>query len=316
MRRLREQLGIRFFFGTDDNFFNSRAAVEQIFEAMARARVGGRPIRKALRWGTEATALDTWKNRDLLKLGRRGGLRALWFGIEDVTATLVKKGQSVNRTAELFRLLNRVGVMPMPMIMYHEGQPLYTRDSMYGLLNQVRFLRHCGAQSMQITVLTPATGTRSFEANYEKGTVFDTVGGRRVLEHQFDGNNVVSSLAREPWRDQLRLLLAYAMYYNPGNLICSLLQPVNRLYLADAYDQLSGMVGLCFTALHSAKWAYRLWRGPITRNTTPPGPKKPLIDVSPRPVEQAEPTTETRPAAELVQVSLPDPTGETAVPST
>ncbi|MCH8271251.1 MAG: radical SAM protein, partial [Planctomycetes bacterium] len=137
MRQLREQLGIRFFFSTDDNFFNNRPAVEQMFETMSRATIAGRPLRKAVRWGTEATEFDTWKNRDLLRPARRSGLRAVWLGIEDLTSTLIKKGQSVNKTTDLFALMNKIGICPMPMMMHHDGQPLFTRGSLYGLLNQV-----------------------------------------------------------------------------------------------------------------------------------------------------------------------------------
>ena len=123
MRQLREQLGIGFFFGTDDNFFNNRPAVEEMFETMSRATIAGRPFRKAVRWGTEATEFDTWKNRDLLKPARGAGLRALWLGIEDLTATLVKKGQSVNKTIELFSVMNKTGICPMPMMMHHDAPP-------------------------------------------------------------------------------------------------------------------------------------------------------------------------------------------------
>jgi len=280
MRQLREQIGIRYFFGTDDNFLNDRSSVEEIFEQMASATIGGRPLRKMVRWGTEATEFDTWKNRDLLPIARRSGLRALWLGIEDLTATLIKKGQSVSKTGELFALLNKTGISPMPMMMHHDGQPLYTREGLYGLLNQVRFLRKAGAQSMQVTVLTPAVGTRSYEPTFEKGLVVDTVAGRPVLQHQFDGNHVVASDSPTPWRVQLNVLLAYACFYNPLNFLASMIRPANRLYLLKLGDQLVGMSGLISTAISSARWSYRLRRGPITRQLVPPGPKTPLIDVS------------------------------------
>ena len=279
MRLLREELGIRYFFGTDDNFFNDRAVVERIFEAMSRATIAGKPLKKAVRWGTEATTFDTWRNRDLLKAARRSGVRAIWMGVEDLTATLVKKGQSANRTTELFALLNNIGICPMPMLMHHDGQPLYTRRGLYGLLNQVRFLRRSGAQSLQVTVLTPAVGTRAYEANFQNGLVFDKVAGRPVLQYQFDGNHVVASSLAEPWRTQLNVILAYAAYYNPINLLRSVVRPANSLYLAGAYDQVIGMIGLGGTAIQFGRWALDLWRGPITRKTTPPGPNTQMIDV-------------------------------------
>ena len=305
MRQLCEQLGIRYFFGTDDNFFNDRASVAEIFETMARSTIAGKPISKAIRWGTEATALDTWRNRDLLPVGRKAGLRALWIGIEDITGTLIKKGQSVNRTAELFSLLNKTGICPMPMMMHHDGQPLYSRRGHYGLLNQVKFLRRNGAQSLQVTVLTPAVGTRAYEANYDDKLVFDTVGGKPVLEYQFDGNHVVASSLAKPWRTQLNVLIAYLYYYNPVNFLRSVIKPANRLRLG-TWDQLLGMVGLFKTAYNSVRWALRVWRGPITRKATPPTPATALIDVSQirePAVEVSEPQTARQP--ELVTLGVP-----------
>jgi radical SAM superfamily enzyme YgiQ (UPF0313 family) len=304
MRRLREQLGIRYFFGTDDNFFNSGPAVEQMFETMSRATIAGRPLRKAVRWGTEATEFDTWKNRDLLRPARRSGLRALWLGIEDLTATLIRKGQSVNKTADLFALMNKTGICPMPMLMHHDGQPLYTRKGLYGLLNQVGFLRSAGAHSMQVTILGPAAGTRSYESSFEKRLVFDTVSGNPVLEYQFDGNHVIASSLPKPWRTQLNVLLAYAVYYNPVNLGRSLVRPSNNLYLAGAHDQLIGMMGLVKTAIRSAAWSYHLWRGPITYKTSPPGSKIPLIDVSPTREGRVDVTPQAARRSELVQLGV------------
>ncbi len=301
MRQLREQLGIKYFFGTDDNFFNDRPAVEQMFETMSRATIAGRPLRKAVRWGTEATEFDTWKNRDLLRPARRSGLRALWLGIEDLTATLIRKGQSDNKTADLFALMNKTGICPMPMLMHHDGQPLYTRKGLYGLLNQVGFLRSAGAESMQVTILAPAVGTRSYESCFEKGLVFDTVGGKPVLQYRHDGNHVVASSLPKPWRTQLNVLLAYAAYYNPVNFGRSLLRPSNNLYLAGVCDQLIGMMGLVKTAIPSAAWSYRLWRGPITRKTSPPGSKS-LIDVSPTREGHVDSTPQTARKSEPVQL--------------
>ena len=43
--------------------------------------------------------------KDHLPLVRESGCRALWLGVEDLTATLVKKGQSADKTAEAFHAL-------------------------------------------------------------------------------------------------------------------------------------------------------------------------------------------------------------------
>jgi radical SAM superfamily enzyme YgiQ (UPF0313 family) len=224
MRRIREELGIRYFFGTDDNFFNNRPAVEQMFQVMSKTKINGRPFGDQVMWGTEATEFDTWKNRDLLPAARKSGLRAIWFGIEDMTATLIRKGQSAGKTEELFELLNRCGISSRPMLMHHDGQPLYSREGMYGIVNQVRYLWKIGASSVQVTVLTPAVGTRSYEPTFEKGRVFSKVGGRSVDEWQYDGNHVVASESAKPWLMQANVLLAYLAFYNPWNFLRSVLR--------------------------------------------------------------------------------------------
>jgi radical SAM superfamily enzyme YgiQ (UPF0313 family) len=295
MRRIREELGIRWFFGTDDNFFNNRAAVAQMFETMEKSTVAGMPIRKAIRWGTEATEFDTWQNRDLLRPARRSGLRAIWFGIEDLTATLVKKGQSVNKTADLFAILNQRGISPMPMMMHHDDQPLYTRKGMYGLLNQVAFLRKHGAGSLQVTVLTPAVGTRSYEQNFEKGMAFDKVGETPVGPWQYDGNHVVASSSSNPWRLQINLLLAYSAFYNPISFIRAAARPINSLYVARLAYQIGGMTSLCASAIDSVRWAFRLARATITRKKHPSRPKTPLAEAAP-----IEPNDVRSPLAEMI----------------
>ncbi len=157
---------------------------------------------------------------------------------------------------------------------------------------------------MQVTAITPAVGTRSYEANFENGFVFDSVGNRRVLQYQFDGNHVIASSLPEPWRIQLNVLLAYAAYYNLVNLGRSLVRPSNNLYLAGAYDQLIGMMGLVKTAIRSAAWSYRLWRGPITCKTSPPGSKIPLIDVSPTGEGRTDSMPQAARRSELVQLGV------------
>ena len=66
---------------------------------MAGGTVGGRPFRDAVWVGTEGTEHDVDRCADLMPLAREGGLRAIWFGIEDVTAELVKKGRARRRPA-------------------------------------------------------------------------------------------------------------------------------------------------------------------------------------------------------------------------
>jgi len=273
---LHREYGLRYFFGTDDNFFNDRDRTVAIAEALARTKVDGAPLRKRVRWGTEATVHDTLQLRDRLPTVRAAGVRALWMGVEDMTATLVKKGQSVDRTVEAFSLLRRNGICPMPMMMHHDGQPLYTPGRPYGLINQAAILRRAGAVSFQVLMLSPATGSKIYAETYASGMAFRSVAGKRVVPPMGDGSYVIASKAAKPWRLQINMLLAYAFFYNPVRLLWALVFPKSRLYLADALAQLHGMWGLFHSARKTLPWALRLRRGPIERHDAPPRSAVPM----------------------------------------
>jgi radical SAM superfamily enzyme YgiQ (UPF0313 family) len=277
MTTLYREYGLRYYFGTDDNFFNDRARALGIAEALWRATVdGGIPVHRRIRWGTQATVHDTLQMRDHMPALRGSGLRALWIGVEDLTATFVKKGQTGDRTTEAFRMLVRHGIHPMPMMMHHDGQPLYTRGKPYGLLNQAHILRRAGAVTFQVLMLTPSTGSQLYEETYTQGVAFESVHGRPVDPHLLDGNYVVASTERRPWRNQVNLILTYLFFYNPLRFLKAFVFPKSRLYLADALGQLHGMCGLVRTFWRTIPWAWHLWRGKIVRTTKPPMSPVPL----------------------------------------
>src|SRR5690606_2427444 len=144
-----------------------------IVNTLATASINGTDVRRVARWYTEVTVHDTLKLKDHLPLVRESGCRALWLGVEDMTATLVKKGQDANKTTQAFGLLRDAGICPMPMMMHHDSQPLYTRGSNYGLVNQVAQLRRAGAVSLQVLMLVPSTGSSLYDSTYTSGQVFD-----------------------------------------------------------------------------------------------------------------------------------------------
>ena len=144
MEQIAGTYDINNFFGADDNFFNDTKKTLEIAEALARRiSAGKRPMCK-IRWATEATVHDTIRLQEHLPVIRQSGLVAIWMGVEDLTGTLVKKGQNESKTLESFRLLRQNGIFPVPMMMHHDSQPLVTRRSNYGLLNQLRTLRKAG----------------------------------------------------------------------------------------------------------------------------------------------------------------------------
>jgi radical SAM superfamily enzyme YgiQ (UPF0313 family) len=262
---LAEKTGIRAFFGTDDNFFNSRETVEDTFTELAKGKVGGKSFRDTVFFGTEATEFDVFKNKDLLPLARDGGLRAIWFGIEDMTAELVKKGQSPEKTKTLFQILNKLGICPMPMMMHHDGQPLMSPGKLYGLLNQVNFLRKSGSVSVQVTILTPSVGSKLYEETFDKGMVIGQAGERKLEDFQYDGNHLIATEDMRPWRKQLNIYLAYASFYNPLNFVRAIANWKDPLWDYRVMYQAYGMAGLFKSFSTGWDWLKSLYRGPIQK---------------------------------------------------
>jgi radical SAM superfamily enzyme YgiQ (UPF0313 family) len=265
MRVMAENTGIHAFFGTDDNFFNNRDTVAELFAGMAKGKVNGKPFRDRLFFGTEATEFDVFKNQDLLPLCRDGGLRAIWFGIEDMTAELVKKGQSPEKTKKLFEILNGLGICPMSMMMHHDGQPLASKGNLYGLLNQVNYLRKSGSVSVQVTILTPSVGSKGYEEPYEKGMVIGQAGTKKLEDYHYDGNHCIATEDPNPWRKQLNIYLAYASFYNPLNFVSAIANWKDPLWTYRVMYQAYGMAGLARSVAQGWGWLSSLYSGPIKK---------------------------------------------------
>ncbi|MBS3098624.1 radical SAM protein [Candidatus Pacearchaeota archaeon] len=210
-----------FIFGTCDNALAfGRRHLEKQYEAMARATVNGKRFRDAIRYGTEATQHQADLNRDLFPIMRDGGVRALWFGIEDLTRELVTKGQSPEKTIRVFEAMNDSGIAPMAMMMHFQGQPLKSEDgSLVGILNQVNFLRQHGAASVQITYNSPSIGSRAYNGDhYDQGTVLRKAGDMSVDLYLFDGNHVVSTPEENKLERQDNIVASYERFFNYKNL--------------------------------------------------------------------------------------------------
>jgi radical SAM superfamily enzyme YgiQ (UPF0313 family) len=279
MWRLNKEYGLQHFFGADDNFFNDKARTLDIVEKLARAEFEGVHLGHRVHWYTEVTVHDTLQMKEHLPLLYESGCRGLWLGVEDVTATLIKKGQSADKTTEAFRALRSAGICPMPMMMHHDAQPLYSRGSSYGLLNQIELLRRAGAVSMQILMLTPAVGSKLFEPTYTSGQVFKRVAGRAVRPYMRDGNYVVASSHKRPWQKQLTMLAGYLYFYNPVWLIVALIRIRTPVAEKPAHMQIFGMMGLVMTIARTFGWALRLMSGRIERETRPPVSQIPMRSV-------------------------------------
>jgi hypothetical protein len=257
------------------------------------------------------------------------------MGVEDLTGTLVKKGQNQSKTIEAFQLLRASGIAPVPMMMHHDSQPLVTLKSNYGLINQLRTLRQAGAMFTQVLMLTPAPGSKWYEDTYTSGLAFDKVGGQSLDPHIVDGNYVVASKHSRPWLKQLNLLIAYLYFFNPLRLLLALVFSLSRLPLADAdtrsaeeirrYSPLSrvwrrifltirghmldaaaqlvGMCGLFQTVRRTLPWAWQLFRQKIQHSSRPPASRLPMRSPDGGPASHALPGTP--PPAHLLSISPP-----------
>jgi hypothetical protein len=286
MWQLNKEFGLRFFFGTDDNFFNNKTRALDIVETLATAEFDGAPLRHRARWYTEVTVHDTLQMKDYLPRVREAGCRALWLGVEDMTATLVNKGQTVSKTTEAFHLMREAGICPMPMMMHHDSQPLYSHGTNYGLLNQVNLLRKAGAVSLQVLMMTPSPGTKLYEGTYEKNLVLESAGGRKVQPYMHDGNYVIASSLRRPWRKQINLLLGYAFMYNPVWFVVAMLRRKSKVGFKPAGMQIVGMIGLTQNIRRTAGWAVRMLFGRIRRLAEPPRGSIPVRGIASEPSVQ------------------------------
>lgn len=218
MKQLGEEMNYRYFFGTDDNFFNDRASAEAILTAMSRSNIHGQSFKKVVHFITEATEFDVFKHRDLLPLANEAGLKTIFFGIEDLNAKLINKGQTVNKTEELFRDLTANSIAPYAMMIHHDDQPLWSRDpGRLGVVNQAMRLFSMGAVGYHSTYITPSMGARNVETMFGSGDMIRSIGGKPLPEAFLDGNHVVATRHRRAWVRQLQLWAAYVGFYNPIN---------------------------------------------------------------------------------------------------
>jgi hypothetical protein len=133
-------------------------------------------------------------------------------------------------------------------------------------------LRKAGAVSVQVLMLTPSAGSKSYEQMFESGMVFQTVAGKVVQPHMYDGNFVVASKSRHPWQKQLNLMAAYAFFYNPLRLLADIARQRGPVGSRPMGMQVLGMLGLLHTIYRTSGWAVRLMFGRVRRCPAPPLP--------------------------------------------
>ncbi|MFA5865297.1 MAG: hypothetical protein WC975_11500 [Phycisphaerae bacterium] len=262
-----QQLHSRYFFGTDDNFFNDRRYAQELLTAMGGATVENRPLGRYIKFATEATVADAYKCRDLFPIARHGraGLWALWMGVEDLSGVLVDKGQAPTITREVFARMRENDICPVIMMMHHDRQPLYSPGKLTGLIDQVKYLHQAGALGLQCTLANPAIGSRWVNETYRQGLVYGRIGGKKIEDVECDGNHIAVAGRVDPLRMQWNVLRAYTSFYNPWNLMMAMRHKKEFIRNKYVLFQLWGMVGLVRTVWRLKGYLWRLWWGPIER---------------------------------------------------
>ncbi|MBI2299657.1 MAG: radical SAM protein [Armatimonadetes bacterium] len=337
--RLYTEYGIAHVFGADDNFFAKQERALEIAEVLARQAAAGSRAHCKVHWATEATIHDTLRIQDHLPLLRSAGLQALWLGVEDMTGTLIKKGQTADRTLEAFALMRRNGIYPMPMMMHYDEQPLVTLRGGGGLLNQMGRLRGAGALYTQVLMLSPATGSKLYEGTYTSGMAFDSVDGVPVEPALGSGMHVIASRHPRPWLKQLNLMVGYAWFFNLPRLLWALVRSKSRIprsdvcpwpppgpdgrpariplkrrvrqkiraHLYDAGFQAFGIWAVAKTLPSTLAWAWHLLRGGIVRSTAAPTSPIPMRSATGGAASHALPGTPLAEAPVSVAVPVVEP---------
>jgi hypothetical protein len=102
-----------------------------------------------------------------------------------------------------------------------------------------------------------------------------------------DGNYVVATQVRHPWKKQFNIMAAYLWFYNPARVISLLCRPRNTMIVKDVLMQGLGMYGVTQTIRRTLGWALRLMRGRIVRRTAVPASRLPMRSAAGEPASHA-----------------------------
>ena len=117
----------------------------------------------------------------------------------------------------------------------------------------MRFLWKAGAASCQVTLLTPWVGSQGYEQPFRDGLVLSKAGGQPIEQYQYDGNHCLATSDAHPWCRQINMLVSYAAFYNPLNLLLALPR-FDKVWADRIVFQLLGMVGLAKSIYQSRGW--------------------------------------------------------------
>jgi hypothetical protein len=94
--------------------------------------------------------------------------------------------------------------------------------------------------------------------------VLSKAGGQSIEQYQYDGNHCLATSDAHPWRRQINMLVSYAAFYNPLNLLLALPR-FDKVWADRIMFQMLGMIGLVKSLYQLRDWLARLIVGPIER---------------------------------------------------
>jgi radical SAM superfamily enzyme YgiQ (UPF0313 family) len=150
--------GGRLFIFLDDNIIGDRAYARSLFRAIAPLRI---------RWVGQAS-LSFVKDTELLRLAGESGCVGLFFGLESVTETQLRKMRKsigdVSGVREAIRKVRDRGIYFHASLIFG-----FDTDTLDTFPRTLDFLERNRISSASINVLTPYPGTRVFRQLKEEG---------------------------------------------------------------------------------------------------------------------------------------------------
>ncbi|MDH4271127.1 MAG: B12-binding domain-containing radical SAM protein, partial [Candidatus Aminicenantes bacterium] len=152
--------GIKDFLFYDDTFTVNRPRVLAICEEILRRRL-------KIRWDIR-TRVDL-VDEEMLRMLKRAGCLAIHYGVEagnDKILRVIKKGFTIRRVKDVFRLTRRVGIETLAYFMI--GLPAEDRADIQDTFDLARELRPDYAH---FTIFSPYPGTELYALGLEKGII-------------------------------------------------------------------------------------------------------------------------------------------------
>ncbi|MEI6435957.1 MAG: radical SAM protein [Bacteroidota bacterium] len=156
-----EEIPQKYVFFIDDNIIGqsreSKERARRLFEGIIRRGIN--------KYWLSQSSINFADDEDLLTLAHRSGCRMIFLGIESESEDQLKEAnkklnlsRGTDSYKEVFRKIQRNGIGVIAGLIFG-----WDSDTPETISKRARFAVNCGADSFQISVLTPLPGTTLFE---------------------------------------------------------------------------------------------------------------------------------------------------------